>query len=243
MSNAPLERPDTALAIGAHADDIEFGCGGTLAKWSAEGTTVHLAVLTDGSKGSWNADEDLDALIKLRKEEQSRAAEVLGAHALHHLEYVDGELENGKEERQAVVALIREVRPDVILSHDPWKKYRLHPDHSAAGNITIGAIVAARDPHFFPTQGTPHRPTALLLFEAEEKDHYEPIDEAHFNAKLKALLCHRSQWRSTLGIEEGTDREHDQLTAFAERQRNEAEAAGERRNLKLAEGFKLVSDL
>ena len=243
MSAGPIERPAIALAIGAHADDIEFGCGGTLHKWSRAGTDTHLAVLTDGSKGTWNAEDDLETLIKLRKEEQARAAEVLGARAVHHLGFVDGELESSKTERQALVALIRDVRPDVVLGHDPWKKYRLHPDHRAAGNLTIEAIVAARDPHFFPGEGTPHRPTSLLLFEAEEKDHYEPIEEDSFNAKLKALLCHKSQWHSTMGIEEGSAREHDQLTAFAELQRKHAEEAGERRNVRLAEGFKLITDL
>jgi LmbE family N-acetylglucosaminyl deacetylase len=243
VSNAPLERPQRALAIGAHADDIEFGCGATLNKWSTAGSEVHLAVLTDGSKGTWNPDADLHDLIKLRRDEQARAAEVLGTKAVHHCDFVDGELENAVKERSAVVALIRAVRPDVVLGHDPWKRYRLHPDHRAAGYLTIEAIVAARDPHFFPTDGPPHRPTALLLFEAEEKDHFEPIEEEHFNAKLKALLCHRSQWHSTMGIEEGTAREHDQLTAFAERQREQAEQAGERRNVRLAEGYKLITEL
>jgi LmbE family N-acetylglucosaminyl deacetylase len=243
VSAGPIERPEIALAIGAHADDIEFGCGGTLNKWARAGTEVHLAVLTDGSKGTWNADDDLETLIERRREEQARAAKVLGARAVHHLELVDGELESSRTERQLLVGLIREVRPDVVLGHDPWKKYRLHPDHREAGNLTIEAIVAARDPHFFPGEGAPHRPSSLLLFEAEEKDHYEPLEEDSFNAKLKALLCHKSQWHSTMDIEEGSPREHDQLAAFAERQRKQAEEAGERRNVRLAEGFKLITEL
>ena len=51
---------------------------------------------------------------------------------------------------KAVVAVIRRARPDVVLTHDPWKRYRLHPDHRAAGFLVLDAIVAARDPHFFP---------------------------------------------------------------------------------------------
>jgi LmbE family N-acetylglucosaminyl deacetylase len=243
VSAGPLERPGTALAIGAHPDDIEFGCGATINKWAVAGTDVHLAILTDGSKGTWNPDADLHELAKIREEEQANAASALGASEVHHLDFVDGELNHGNDERSAVVALIRAVRPDVVLGHDPWKRYRLHPDHREAGNLTLAALVAARDPHFFPDQGTPHRPTALLLFEAEEKDHFEPIEEEHFKAKLTALLCHRSQWHSTMGIEEGSSEEHDQLTAFAEQQRKQAEEAGERRNVRLAEGYKLMTDL
>ena len=58
----------------------------------------------------------------------------------------------------AVCELVRAVRPDVVLGHDPWKQYRLHPDHRRAGELVIDGIVAARDPHFFPDAGTPHRP-------------------------------------------------------------------------------------
>ena len=243
MSADDIKRPSTALAIGAHADDIEFGCGATLAKWATGGAHVHLVILTDGSKGTWDPDADLQTLVKEREAEQANAADVLGATAVHQLDLVDGELRNDEDEQRRVVHLLRTVRPDVILTHDPWKKYRLHPDHRIAGDLTIAAIVAARDPHFFPDEGTPHRPAALLLFEAEEKDHYEHIEEEHFGAKLKALLCHRSQWHSTMGIEPGGEREHEQLIAFVEAQRSEATAAGERRSVPLAEAFKFISPL
>jgi LmbE family N-acetylglucosaminyl deacetylase len=207
------------------------------------GTEAHLAVLTDGSKGSWDPAVKREQLVEIRHSEQAAAANTLGAKAVHHLDYEDGELQNGKVERAALVALIRRIRPDVILGHDPWKRYRLHPDHRAAGNLAIEAVVAGRDPHFFPDQGPPHRPTNLLLFEAEQRDHFEPIEEEHFTTKLKALLCHKSQWHSTMGIEEGSQEEQDQLAAFAETQRREAEAAGLASATGLAEAFKRIRDL
>ena len=60
---ATVPPPHCVLAIGAHPDDIEFGCGGTLAKWAAAGTDVHFLVLTDGSKGTWSVDDDLVAAV------------------------------------------------------------------------------------------------------------------------------------------------------------------------------------
>jgi hypothetical protein len=69
-----LPVPASALAIGAHPDDIEFGCGATLAKWAAAGTVLHHLVLTDGAKGSWDPDQEESVLIALRKEEQRRGA-------------------------------------------------------------------------------------------------------------------------------------------------------------------------
>ena len=86
------------------------------------------------------------------------------------------------------------------MGHDPWRRYRLHPDHRAAGFLTLDALVAARDPHFFPELGLePHRPDALLLFEADLPNHVE--DASGFESqKVEALLCHHSQFESTMGI-------------------------------------------
>ena len=77
--NLPV--PASALAIGAHPDDIEFGCGATLAKWAAAGCVVHHLVCTDGSKGTWDAGQDLAELTAVRQDEQRAAAKALGAPA------------------------------------------------------------------------------------------------------------------------------------------------------------------
>lgn len=235
-----LPRPARALAIGAHPDDIEFGCGATLAKWAALGTDVHLLVLTDGSKGTWDPGADPAALARTRVREQDDARRALGAAAVHHTDLVDGELADGATERAAVCAAIRRIRPDVVLTHDPWKRYRLHPDHRNAGFLVLDAVVAARDPHFFPDQGlTPHRPELLLLFEAEEVDHLERVDTT-FDAKAAALLAHRSQWLSTMGIDAAGADAAAQQAAFVDRLRRELEDFGETVGGGLAEGFKRI---
>ncbi len=231
-----LEPRARVLAIGAHPDDIEFGCGATLAKWARAGSHVEMLVLTDGSKGTWSPDQDLAALVATRRDEQRAAARTLGAHEVHFLDAVDGELDSGPYWREHVCAIIRRARPDVVLGHDPWKQYRLHPDHRHAGQLVIDGIVAARDPHFFPAAGTPHRPSSLLLFEAQVIDHVEAVTDADITAKIDALLCHHSQWRSTMYIEAGTSEEHTQRAAFAAKIRAELAAAG-------GEAFKLITDL
>ena len=235
-------QPGRALAIGAHPDDIEFGCGGTLAKWARSGTVVHLLVLTDGSKGSWDPGADLGDLDATRQSEQRDAARALGAAEVHFLGAIDGELVADSLLRAGVCRIIRQVRPDAVLGHDPWKRYRLHPDHREAGLLTVDAIVAARDPHFFPDQiEAPHRPGSLFLFEPDEIDHLEPLEPVDVRAKLDALRCHRSQWRSTMGIEDGPDAER-QREAFATKVTNELESAGYEIGT-AAEPFKLIVDL
>jgi LmbE family N-acetylglucosaminyl deacetylase len=243
-SNLPV--PGVALAIGAHPDDIEFGCGATFAKWSAAGATVHHLVCTDGSKGSWEAGQDLAELVVTRQEEQRAAARALGATGeVVFLDWPDGELESGLRQRWQVAYWIRRLQPDVVLGHDPWKRYRLHPDHRHAGLLAAEGVVAARDPHFFPEQSLPHhRPSTLLLFEADEADHLEDVN-GFGDAKLAALFSHTSQLRSTMHVDEGASAEEvaRQRQAFEDRIRGELADAGGPAGFTEAEAFKRIVDL
>jgi LmbE family N-acetylglucosaminyl deacetylase len=234
-----LPVPASALAIGAHPDDVEFGAGGTLAKWAAAGCVVHHLVCTDGSKGTWNPDADIDALIATRQVEQRAAAAALGGTGeVVFLGRVDGELESTLADRGEVARWIRRIRPEVVLGHDPWKRYRLHPDHRHAGLLACEGIVAARDPHFFRDHGlAPHRPNLLLLWEADEPDHIEDVS-AFVDTKLVALEAHASQFESTMKAKDDA-----QLEAFRGRMRNRLAGHGARIGVDAAEIFKRISDL
>ena len=241
-----LPTPAAALAIGAHPDDVEFGCGATLAKWSAAGCVVHHLICTDGSKGSWDPTTDPAELVVTRQAEQRAAAAALGATGrCVFLDWTDGELESGLRQRWEVAYWIRELRPTVVLGHDPWKRYRLHPDHRHAGLLAVEGIVAARDPHFFPEQRLPHhRPDALLLFEADEADHHEDVS-GHVDAKLAALHAHTSQLLSTMHIDESAPAgEADrQRAAFDDRIRGRLAEHGAAAGVAHAEAFRLIADL
>ncbi|MEM7339205.1 MAG: PIG-L family deacetylase [Actinomycetota bacterium] len=234
-----LAVPGRALAIGAHPDDVDFGCGATLAKWAAGGCEVHVLVCTDGSKGTWDPHADEADLIAAREREQRAAATALGATGtVTFLGHTDGELESTLSVRAQVAEVIRRARPDVVLGHDPWKRYRLHPDHRHAGLLATEGIVAARDPKFFPYQGVPHhRPDALLLWEADEPDHAEDVS-GFLDAKLDALLAHESQFESTMAS--GDDPDLSQFRARVEAKLREAGVAA---GIDLAETFKLIDDL
>lgn len=236
-----LATPPSALAIGAHPDDVEFGAGGVLAKWAADGCTVHHLVCTDGSKGTWNASADPAELTATREIEQREAARRLAgdsAGEVRFLRYVDGELTSDLAARGRVAEVIRELRPAVVLGHDPWKRYRLHPDHRHAGLLACEGVVAARDPHFFPEQPFPaHRPDTLLLFEADEADHVEDVS-AFVTTKLAALEAHESQFESTMKATDDND-----LVAFRDRIRRRLTENGRPFGLGAAELFKAVRDL
>jgi LmbE family N-acetylglucosaminyl deacetylase len=237
-TNLPV--PGRALAVGAHPDDVEFGCGGTLAKWAAGGCQIFHLICTDGSKGSWAPEEDLAALVATRQDEQRAASVALGGTGeAVFLGWRDGELEAGLRQRWEVCYWIRRLRPDVLLGHDPWKRYRLHPDHRAAGFLAVDGVVAARDPHFFPEQAIPHhRPSSLLLWEADEPDHVEDID-GFFEKKLESLLAHRSQYVTTMEID--ADDTGEALERFRKKMAERAGEHGRLAGLALGEQFKLLS--
>ena len=237
-----LDTPGRALAIGAHPDDVEFGCGATLAKWADQGCEVSLLVCTDGSKGTWEQEADTNELVALRQTEQRAAiAELGGTGEVVFLGRPDGELQSDHASRAEVTLWIRRLRPDVVLGHDPWKRYRLHPDHRHAGWLCTDAVVAARDSHFYPDQDVGnHRPAALLLFEADEPDHVEDVG-GFVEAKLAALEQHRSQFESTMGIDPDDDGE--QRAAFRDGQMAEIADMGALVDIQQGEAFRLIADL
>lgn len=194
-----LSTPGRVLTVGAHPDDAEFGAGATLARWAAGGSEITILVVTDGSKGSWDVTIDQDDLIERRKAEQRAAASVIGAATVVHLDHIDGELEYSLELRAEIAIEIRRRTPDIVITHDPWQRYQMHPDHRVTGLATVDAVVSGREPLALTDSGfDAHRPEAVLLWSPDEPDHAEPVSDEWFDVKLEALLCHSSQGETTM---------------------------------------------
>jgi LmbE family N-acetylglucosaminyl deacetylase len=209
----------SVLAIGAHPDDVELQAGGTVAAWARGGVRVELACFTAGEKGAHDAGADPVEVGRIRRREAMAAAAELGARGVHFLGATDGELEPTLELRVAVARLVRQVRPDVVVGHDPWRRWLLHPDHRAAGLLTVDGVITARDPLYAPelaAEGLPaHRPRSILLFGTDAPDEVVDIG-ATIDAKLAALRAHASQigdhadlerrirtWNAAIGAEFG----------------------------------------
>jgi LmbE family N-acetylglucosaminyl deacetylase len=215
------------MVIFAHPDDAEVQCAGTIALWAEEGKRITYVVLTKGDKGTQNPDMDGDTLFKIRKEEQMRAAEELGVEKVIFVGHRDGELEVTMERRGALTRILREHQPEVLVTHDPWMRYQLHPDHRASGTLALDAMISARDRLYFPEQIgqglQPCRVRRALLFASDQPDFYVDIAST-IDRKLKALGLHESQ----VG----------QWGNWKDRIRQRAEAAGESQGAKYAEAFK-----
>lgn len=196
--------PTKVLAIGAHADDIDFAAAGSMAVWAKEGAMVEYVVITDGSKGSTELTVTPDAMAATRQQEQKAAAEVLGVRDVHFLGYEDGQLECTREVRKDLVRLIRQTKPDTVVAIDPTMVYSSkfgiinHPDHRAAGQATLDAIYPlARDHLSYPELYTdehlePHKVTHVLLLNLEKQNCFMDITDT-FDLKLAALTKHASQ--------------------------------------------------
>lgn len=191
MSEAPR-----VLVIGAHPDDGEFGCGGTVARLVTEGWQATFIVVTNGNKGSHDLTISPYHLSATREQEQHAAAEVLGVQQVLFLRYNDGELEYTAALRAEMALYIRMLRPQRVFTHDPWRPYMLHPDHRAVGFAVVDGLVSARDHLYMAglTQlGVGHwRPDSLYLWGATETDHTEDISST-LDTKIEALTAHHSQ--------------------------------------------------
>ncbi len=114
--------PLTAMVIVAHPDDAEFLCGGTVAKWCAEGWTVYYVLATSGDKGTHDPELSPQELAAVREKEQRDACRVLGVKDVIFMAYPDGFLEADQEFRGEIVRLLRHYRPDVVLTWDGFRQ-------------------------------------------------------------------------------------------------------------------------
>ncbi len=194
--------PGSALVVVAHPDDIEFSCAGTVARWAHEGAKVTYALLTNGAAGSTDPEMTRGRLTSLREAEQRAAAKVVGVERVEFLGYEDGLLEPTLEVREQIVRLIRRVRPEVVVTTDPTTRYFAeqyinHPDHRAAGEATLAAVIPGSDtrlayPELLDEGLEPVKLTGVWLM--MNADPNLIVDVSDFmDKKVESLRCHVSQ--------------------------------------------------
>lgn len=225
-----VEEFQTYMVIVAHPDDAEFGAAGTMATLTQAGKKVVIVQVTSGDKGSGNPEDAPQAVAARREAEEREAASRLGVAEVAFLRETDSEVLPDVKLREKIVRLIRTHKPDVVITHDAFRPYALHPDHRAVGLVTTDSCYpAARDPLNFPQHLRDgletHKTAELWYFGAEVPDRYIDITGA-FEMKVQALLAHVSQ----VG-EEGP---------FRERLRERAAEVAEGQEFELAEAFKAV---
>lgn len=221
-----MNKPLRLLSIFAHPDDESLGAGSTLAKYAAEGVEVHLICATKGERGWTGSEKDnpgLQELGGLREKELYAAAQALGITQVYFLDYIDGDLDQARqmEAIDKIAALIREIRPQVVLSFGPDGIYG-HPDHIAISQFSSAACIRAVDGSFVGVH-PPHTVSKFyyMVIERELAINYakvfgdirmniDGVDRTvstwedwavtttidgsdHWRTALKAVNCHQTQ--------------------------------------------------
>jgi LmbE family N-acetylglucosaminyl deacetylase len=187
------------LVIAAHPDDSEFGAAGTVAQWVQAGRRVTYVVCTSGEKGTTDPTLTPELLAPIREEEQRAAARTLGVQEVVFLRLPDQGLEDTAEFRKLIVRMIRTVRPKIVMTSDPYRRYIWHRDHRIIGQVVLDAVFPfARDHLSYPdliAEGlAPHKVQELYFWGAEDINHRSDIT-ATFDLKIAALRCHKTQVR------------------------------------------------
>jgi LmbE family N-acetylglucosaminyl deacetylase len=245
MANDEGQKAATAkrvLIVMAHPDDGEFMCGATVAKWAAEGRDIYYCLVTDGQVGD-AGDEEItsEELAAKRRVEAGDAARALGVtHDVIFLHYMDSRVEPTLELRRDIARVIRQVRPDVVICQDPtvrWsgQGYINHPDHRAAGEATLAAIMPVASTRLaFPELAAeglkPHNVREIYIGGTQNADRWVDV-EGYTDTKKAGLRAHKSQFR-------GDWDPGDFVDQWAKETASQARKHGH--DMKLAEGYKYI---
>jgi LmbE family N-acetylglucosaminyl deacetylase len=202
---------ERALVVVAHPDDADFGAAGTMASWTAAGTTVTYLLCTDGDAGGFDLAVPRPEIPAIRRAEQNAAGAAVGVHDVRFLGYPDGDLRVTQDLRRDITRVIRQVRPQRMLIQSPERNWARipasHPDHLAAGEACINAV--------YPDARNPFAHASLLRDEGlaawtvgevwvmghPTPDHFLDVTD-HFDTKIAALRAHKSQTAHMADLED-----------------------------------------
>ena len=206
-SDEGLER---ILVVVAHPDDIDFGTAGSVAAWTARGIAVTYCLVTSGEAGGDDRMQPRAHMAAVREQEQAAAAGIVGVTDVRFLHYPDGRVEPTLELRCAISRVIRDVRPQRVVTQSPerlWDRiYASHPDHLAAAEATVAAVYPdSRNPFAHPElllveELEPWSVSQLWMMARPDANVYVDISGV-IDRKLAALRSHESQIADPVGIE------------------------------------------
>jgi LmbE family N-acetylglucosaminyl deacetylase len=206
----PAEHAERVLCVLAYPDDVDFGSAGTVATWTAAGAEVTYCIVTDGDAGGFD-ETPREQMPALRRAEQEAAAATVGVSDVRFLGYPDGRLELSLDLRRDISRVIRQVRPQRVLSTSPerfWDRIGAsHPDHMVVGESTLRAVYPdARNPFAFPELLDDEGLDAWTVPEvwlgaSPRADHAVDVTDV-LDRKLAALRCHVTQTSHSPDLEQ-----------------------------------------
>jgi LmbE family N-acetylglucosaminyl deacetylase len=192
------------LVVTAHPDDVDFGSAGTIAAFTAAGLEVTYCIATSGEAGGSDRTMTRADMAALRQDEQRAAAAVVGVSDVRFLGHPDGMVVANRELRRDISRVIRQVRPERVLSQSPERNlefvFASHPDHLATGEAALDAVYPdARNPFAHPEllddEGLEPWtvPELWIMGPGGEHTGVAVDTTATVERKVAALMCHKSQ--------------------------------------------------
>ncbi|MFW3169955.1 PIG-L deacetylase family protein [Geodermatophilus sp. CPCC 206100] len=209
LPRKPAEHVERALCVLAHPDDVDFGSAGTVATWTSAGTEVTYLIVTDGDAGGFD-ETPREQMGPLRRAEQQAAAAACGVEDVRFLGYPDGRLELTLDLRRDISRVIRQVRPQRVLTSSPerfWDRIGAsHPDHMTVGESTLRAVYPdARNPFAFPQLAAEGLEAwtveEVWLTASPRSDHVVDVTDV-VELKFAALKSHVSQVAHVADLEQ-----------------------------------------
>lgn len=205
-----LSEIDRVLVVTAHPDDVDFGAAGTVANMTDAGIEVVYCLVTDGQAGGFDRTIPRPEMAAIRREEQTKAAAEVGVTRLYFLGHPDGATVADMQLRHDISKVIRDVRPQVVITQSPLRNlnstYGSHPDHIATGEATMCAVYPdARNPFAFEGSACAELEDwavdeVWVMLGDEAKDFIDITSQ--LDRKIRALRCHESQHRDPDVLEE-----------------------------------------
>ena len=215
------------FAVGAHPDDLEFLCAGTLAKFKQQGHDIAMAYLCNGDKGHFEIKSP--ELAQIRKKEAADSAEILDAEIYGGL-FPDLQIFVNRDSVDAVVRLMRNVKPDIIITHSP-DDYMM--DHVNTSRIVIDASFISTLPNYETGQPAHTKMCPIFFMDTLSGVNFQPAEYVditdEMQTKEKMLLCHQSQYK-WLQTHDGID--------YVEFMKQLSSFRGTQCGVKYAEGFR-----
>ncbi|MGI8665115.1 MAG: PIG-L deacetylase family protein [Jatrophihabitans sp.] len=198
------------LCVLAHPDDVDFAAAGTVAGLTDQGSEVSYCLVTDGTLGGYDPAVSRAEMASIRRAEQRAAAAIVGVSQLSFLGEADGSVQAGIELRRAITAVIRRARPELVITHSPYRNFQRvqssHPDHLACGEATLAAVYPdARNQFCYPElELAVWTVPEVWLIGSETPDHFVEVGD-QLARKRAALLSHVSQRPGMRGAGEEVD--------------------------------------
>lgn len=206
MTNEEIRRllglPDlmdvtSLMVIEPHPDDNEVGAGATIKKLTDKGCQVIYLTATDGRAGSEDPAVKAEDMVRIRMAERQQASLLLGVEASFNLGFEDGGAWQERDLMLALVPILRQFRPQMVMTVDPWTPYESHPDHVKTGRAVATALIYAKNGVVLNGQGEPYEVPQIAFYGSAWPNQFVDVT-ATWDTKLDALKAHRSQFETPL---------------------------------------------